>query len=167
MSLPPLFPLDLFILTPTSLPSTLLHLSILFALFLFVCFPPFPLFCLCSLFLLTVQQEKDVLYRLGSTGPQLPNNTLIYQPPPASLHGEAVLLTCVGCYLQPARQVVCISGCTSLGCVWGNEMALPVMYLAFSSVAEPCLCIYLAFFPPLDQDIFTDKRNERVTGDPG
>lgn len=114
--------------------------------FAFLVFSAFLLFHFSSLFLLTVQQERDVLYRRGSTGPQLPNNPLIYQPPPASLHGKAFLPTCVGCYLQPARQVVCISGCASLGCVWGNEMALPVMYLAFSLVAEACLCICLAFF---------------------
>lgn len=118
-----------------------------FALFLlFLCFSAFLLFHFSSLFSLTAQQERDVLYRRGSTGPQLPNNPLIYQPPPASLHGKAFLPTCVGCYLQPARQVVCISGCASLGCVWGNEMTLPVMYLAFSPVAEACLCICLAFF---------------------
>lgn len=57
-----------------------------------------------------------------------------------------LLLSCVGCYLQPARQAVCISGCASLGCVLCNEMAHLVMYLAFSPVAEACFCIYLAFF---------------------
>lgn len=81
----------------------------------------------------------------GLGGHSCPINTLIYHPPPASLHGDAVLLARVGCYLQPARQVVCISGCTSLECVWRNEMALLLMYLAFSPVAEACLCIYIAF----------------------
>ena len=57
-----------------------------------------------------------------------------------------LLLSCVGCYLQPARQAVCISGCASLGCVLCNEMAHLVMYLAFSPVAEACFCIFLAFF---------------------
>lgn len=125
-------------------------LSNLLSFLLFFClsvFCPLTLFHCFGLFLLTAKQEKDVLYRLGSTGPQLPNNTLIYQPPPARLHEEAVLLTFVRCYLQPARQAVCISGCTSLGCVRGNEMALLVMYLA-SPVAETCLCIYLAVSPP-------------------
>lgn len=48
----------------------------------------------------------------------------------------------VGCYLQPERQAVCISGYMSLGCVWGNEMALFVIYLP-SPFAEACLCIHL------------------------
>lgn len=149
----------------------------LFPSWLFWCCPPFsPLllfFFICllpnlqsfhsfSLFLLTVKQEKDVLYRLGSTGPQLPNNTLIYQPPPASLHEEAVLQ----CWLLlTARKAVCISGYTSLGCVWGNEMALLVMYLP-SPFAEARLWIHLVI-SPFYQDTFTDKRNDRVTADPG
>lgn len=56
------------------------------------------------------------------------------------------LFCCVGCYLQPERQAVCISGYTSLGCVWGNEMALFVMYLP-SPFAEACLCIRLVISP--------------------
>lgn len=52
------------------------------------------------------------------------------------------LFCCVGCYLQPERQAVCISGYTSLGCVWGNEMALFVMYLP-SPFAEACLRSHL------------------------
>lgn len=85
--------------------SSVLHLSLLFLLFPFVCFLPFSLFHSFSLFLLAVKQEKDVHYRLGSTGPQLPNNTLIYQPPPASLHEEAVLL----CWLLlTARKAGCL-----------------------------------------------------------
>lgn len=74
------------------------------------------------------------------------------------------LFCCVGCYLQPERQAVCISGYTSVGCVWGNEMALLVMYLP-SPFAEARLWIHLVI-SPFYQDAFTDKRNERVTADP-
>lgn len=74
------------------------------------------------------------------------------------------LFCCVGCYLQPERQAVCISGYTSVGCVWGNEMALLVMYLP-SPFAEAHLWIHLVI-SPFYQDAFTDKRNERVTADP-
>lgn len=91
-----------------SFPSWLFWCSLPFSpllLFPFVCFPPFSLFHSFSLFLLTVKQEKDVLYRLGSTGPQLPNNNLIYQSPPASLHEETVLL----CWLLlTARKAGCL-----------------------------------------------------------
>lgn len=59
-----------------------------------------------------------------------------------SLFCSLVLVVCL-----PATQVVCISGCTSLGCVWGNEMALPVMYLAFSPVAE-AVCVSILIFHP-------------------
>lgn len=56
------------------------------------------------------------------------------------------LFCCVGCYLQPERQAVCISGYTSVGCVWGNEMALLVMYLP-SPFAEARLWIHLVISP--------------------
>lgn len=98
-------PLLTFLVLPTFLSSFAFFICLL---------PSLQSFHSFSLFLLTVKQEKDVLYRLGSTGPQLPNNTLIYQPPPASLHEEAVLQ----CWLLlTARKAVCISGYTSLGCV--------------------------------------------------
>lgn len=94
-----------------------------------------------------------MLYRLGSRGPQLPNHKLIYQPPPASLHRDTVLLACFGCYLQPARQVVCICGRASLGCVCHNEMAL-----------KP-VCVSVLPFSP-QYDVLTDISNERLTGEP-
>lgn len=69
------------------------------------------------------------------------------------------LFCCVGCYLQPERQAVCISGYTSLGCVWGNEMALFVMYLP-STFAEACLCIHLVISPFLPRCINWQKEWE-------
>lgn len=75
------------------------------------------------------------------------------------------LFFCVGCYLQPERQAVCISGYMSLGCVWGNEMALFVMYLP-SPFAEACLCIHLVISPILPWCINWQKEWEGACWSP-
>lgn len=64
------------------------------------------------------------------------------------------------------RPAVCISGCSSLGCVSGNEMTLSVMHLAWLS-RNWSLSVYLSrSFPVRYEDIFTDGGGIVVTGDP-